>query len=83
LDQGDLRYEPALALSSGPDGLDAIRTIVGNASAHLDAGGWLLLEHGWEQGDSVRGLLSNAGFIDVKTVRDLEDRDRISLARLV
>lgn len=81
LDQGDLRFEPEMALSCGPDGLDAIRTIVGHASAHLDVGGWLLLEHGWDQGEAVRGLLSDAGFLDVATVRDLEDRDRISLGR--
>lgn len=81
LQQGDLRFEPALALSCGPDGLNAIRTIIGHAGTHLDAGGWLLLEHGWDQGDGVRGLLSDAGFIDVETVRDLEHRDRVSLGR--
>ncbi len=79
--EGDLRFEPAMALSCGPDGLDAIRTIVGHASAHLDTGGWLLLEHGWDQGDAVRGLLSDAGFIGARTVRDLEDRDRVSLGK--
>lgn len=81
LDQGDLRFEPAMALSCGPDGLDAIRTVVGHASAHLDAGGWLLLEHGCDQGRAVRGLMSDAGFTDVATERDLEGRDRISLGR--
>lgn len=80
LDKGDLRFEPAMALSCGPDGLNAIRTIVGHAGAHLDAGGWLLLEHGWDQGDAVRGMLADAGFIDVETVRDLEGRDRVTLA---
>jgi release factor glutamine methyltransferase len=81
LDKGDVRFEPAMALSCGPDGLNAIRTIVGHAGAHLDAGGWLLLEHGWDQGEVVRGMLAAAGFIDVETVLDLEDRDRISLGR--
>lgn len=81
LEEGDLRFEPDTALSSGADGLNAIRTIVGHAGAHLDAGGWLLLEHGWEQGDAVRGLLADAGFIDVETARDLEQRDRVSLGR--
>lgn len=81
LDKGDLRFEPDTALSSGADGLNAIRTIVGHSGAHLDAGGWLLLEHGWDQGDAVRGLLADAGFIDVETARDLEQRDRVSLGR--
>jgi release factor glutamine methyltransferase len=77
----DLRHEPALALSSGADGLDAIRTIVADASAHLVPGGWLLLEHGLEQGDAVRALLARAGFEDVATMRDLEQRDRVTLGR--
>lgn len=81
LDKGDLRFEPTMALSCGPDGLDAIRKIVGSASAHLDTGGWLLLEHGWDQGEAVRGLLNVAGCIDVETARDLEGRDRVSLGR--
>lgn len=82
LGEGDLRFEPATALSSGADGLDAIRGIVRHAPSHLCAGGWLLLEHGWEQGDAVRALLRDAGFVDVATERDLEGRDRASLGRL-
>ena len=81
LQQGDLRFEPAMALSCGPDGLDAIRMIVAGAPAHLHAGGWLLLEHGWEQGEAVRSLLVDAGFVEVGTMRDLEDRERVSLGR--
>ena len=77
----DLRHEPALALSSGVDGLDAIRTIAGDAPAHLVSGGWLLLEHGLEQGAAVRGLLSAAGFEAVSTAQDLERRDRVTLGR--
>jgi release factor glutamine methyltransferase len=76
-----LRYEPAPALSSGRDGLDAIRIIVRDAPAHLRSGGWLLLEHGWDQGDAVRALLQGAGFDGVQTHRDLEDRDRVSSGR--
>ena len=82
LAQGDLRFEPAMALSCGADGLDAIRVIVRDAPACLRPGGWLLLEHGWEQGDAVRALLAAAGFVDVATERDLEQRDRVSLGRL-
>ena len=81
LEQGDLPFEPAMALSSGPDGLDAIRRIVAGAPAHLSPGGWLLLEHGWDQGAAVRGLLAEAGFVDIATERDLEYRDRITLGR--
>lgn len=82
LQQGDLRYEPVSALASGRDGLDAIRRIVAGAPAHLHDGGRLLLEHGWEQGAAVRALLRDAGFIDAATGRDLEDRDRVTHARL-
>ena len=82
LGRGDLRHEPPMALASGPDGLDAIRLIVAAAPAHLHAGGWLLLEHGHDQGDAVRALLQAAGMEAVATHRDLEQRDRISLARL-
>ena len=78
---GDLRREPAAALASGVDGLDAIRRIVAGTPLHLVAGGWLLLEHGMEQGDAVRGLLRDAGFVDASTDRDLEGRDRVSSGR--
>lgn len=79
---GDLRHEPMSALASGADGLDAIRTIVCGAPPHLLDGGWLLLEHGLEQGPAVRKLLEAAGFIDVATARDLEGRDRATSARM-
>lgn len=82
LSAGDLRFEPPTALSSGADGLDAIRVIVRDARALLQPGGWLLLEHGWDQGDAVRALLQVAGYSDVATERDLEARDRISLGRV-
>ncbi|GAB3514945.1 peptide chain release factor N(5)-glutamine methyltransferase [Pseudoxanthomonas daejeonensis] len=82
LAQGDLRHEPPRALSSGADGLDAIRTIVAAASRHLVPNGWLLLEHGLDQGGAVRALLEAAGFAEVSTARDLEQRDRVTLGRL-
>lgn len=78
LEQGDLRFEPASALASGQDGLDDIRRIVCDARAHLDAGGWLLFEHGWKQGEAVRALLMDAGYASVFTAQDLERRDRVS-----
>lgn len=78
LRQGDLRHEPASALASGVDGLDDIRQIVADAPAHLLPGGWLLIEHGWEQGAAIRALFSQAGFVQVGTGRDLEQRDRVT-----
>lgn len=81
LARGDLRFEPAAALASGADGLDAIRAIAAAAPACLRAGGWLLVEHGLEQGAAVRALFEGAGFRDVVTQRDLEDRDRVTAGR--
>jgi release factor glutamine methyltransferase len=81
LGEGDLRFEPATALSCGVDGLEAIRRIVADAPRHLVPGGWLLLEHGWTQGDAVRAVLREGGFVDVATHHDLEDRDRVTLGR--
>lgn len=81
LEDGDLRFEPAAALASGVEGLDAIRAIAAAAPAHLQPGGWLLLEHGWDQGAAVRDILRGAGFRGVITERDLEDRDRVTLGR--
>ncbi len=79
--QGDLRFEPVSALVSGADGLDALRALCRCAPAHLVAGGWLLLEHGWQQGVAVRGLLRDAGLREVQTLRDAGDRERVSLGR--
>lgn len=81
LAQGDLRFEPAAALASGADGLDDIRVIARDAPAHLVPGGWLLLEHGFDQGAAVRALLHAAGFAEVGTGRDLEGRDRVGFGR--
>ncbi|MCD9028931.1 peptide chain release factor N(5)-glutamine methyltransferase [Luteimonas sp. BDR2-5] len=82
LQQGDLRFEPSSALASGHDGLDAIRVLVAGAPEHLRAGGWLLLEHGFEQGAEVRALMRGHGFDDIATARDLEQRDRVTLGRI-
>lgn len=81
LRQGDLRHEPASALASGADGLDDIRRIVAAAPAHLHAGGWLLLEHGRDQGEAVCALLRESGLVEVASEQDLEGRDRVSLGR--
>lgn len=75
---GDLPSEPRAALASGSDGLDAIRTIAAGAPARLHHGGWLLLEHGHDQGPAVRALLAAAGFAEVATATDLEGRERVT-----
>jgi release factor glutamine methyltransferase len=66
-----LKHEPVSALASGPDGLDDIRTIVRQASGHLKASGWLLLEHGYDQAHAVQSLLGNQGFVNVQSRHDL------------
>lgn len=79
--QGDVRFEPPSALTSGVDGLDAIRAIVSRAATHLADGGWLLLEHGWDQGEAVGHLLAETGFSDVFLDRDLAGHARVSGGR--
>lgn len=81
LSRGDLRFEPRPALVAGADGLDCIRRIIGAAPAHLAPGGWLLLEHGYDQADICRNLLRAAGLQEVISVRDLSDIERVSGAR--
>lgn len=66
-----LQHEPLSALVAGADGLDDLRTIVAQAPAHLQPGGWLLLEHGWDQADAVAALLRAAGFGAVRSRNDL------------
>ncbi|GAA4004511.1 peptide chain release factor N(5)-glutamine methyltransferase [Comamonas faecalis] len=73
-----LTHEPLSALASGADGLDDIRTIAAQAPHCLTPGGWLLLEHGWNQGEAVRGLLHAHGFAQVQTRRDLAGQERCS-----
>ncbi|QZX82341.1 peptide chain release factor N(5)-glutamine methyltransferase [Metapseudomonas otitidis] len=79
LAQGDVRFEPSSALVAGADGLDDIRLIVSQAPTHLNAGGWLLLEHGYDQAAAVRELLAREGFEAVESRRDLGGHERISL----
>ncbi len=71
LSQGDLRFEPSGALTDRADGLSALRVIVEGAPEHLVAGGWLLMEHGYDQAAQVRQLLDNAGYTEVQSWRDL------------
>ncbi|MBM7060184.1 peptide chain release factor N(5)-glutamine methyltransferase [Pseudomonas sp. UL073] len=81
LSEGDVRFEPASALVAGRDGLDDIRAIIHDAPQHLEAGGWLLLEHGFEQAGAVRELLERGGFARVASRRDLGGHERISLGQ--
>jgi len=80
--QGDLRFEPADALASGQDGLDDIRLLVQQALKHLKKDGYLLLEHGYQQAEAVRSLMAKAGYIDIETHQDIEDRDRVTLGKI-
>jgi release factor glutamine methyltransferase len=77
-----LTHEPLQALTSGADGLDDIRTIITQAPAHVMSGGWLLLEHGYDQAPAVRALLTQAGFADAQSRCDLAGIERCSGAWL-
>ena len=81
--EGDVRYEPSSALASGPDGLDALRVIVAGAAEHLAAGGWLAVEHGYDQAAAVRNLLQQAGFGQLECLRDLSGIPRVAAGRVV
>ncbi|WP_421338475.1 peptide chain release factor N(5)-glutamine methyltransferase [Aeromonas veronii] len=79
LEQGDVRFEPRSALVADDAGLADIRHIVAHAPAYLLTDGWLLLEHGWDQGEAVRQLLRDGGYREIATVRDYGDNDRVTL----
>lgn len=81
LREGDLRFEPQQALTSGKDGLDALTKIISEAQDYLLPDGLLLVEHGYQQGKDVITLLQNAGFYDVQCVPDLQGLDRVSIGR--
>lgn len=78
---GDLRYEPASALASGPDGLDAIRTIAQEARSFIKPGGGLLLEHGFDQAPAVQRTLAAMGYKAIETREDLQRHPRVTMAR--
>ena len=84
LQHGDLRFEPREALVADEDdahGYAAIRHIVSHAKPYIHLGGWLVLEHGFEQGSGVRQLLSGHGYCDITTHQDLSGNDRVTAAR--
>lgn len=82
LRRGDLRFEPELALVSQRGGLADLARIIAGAPVYLNAGGWLLLEHGYDQGPAVRGMFARNGFVSIATHRDLGGRERVTLGRV-
>lgn len=81
LAQGDVRFEPLSALVADNHGLADLHTLITSSRQHLEPGGWLLLEHGWQQAQQVRQLFSAAGFADVETCQDYGGNDRLTLGR--
>jgi len=79
LKQGDLRFEPRKALTPGADGLSAIRKISQLAHPILVDGGWLMFEHGWDQGFATRETMKEAGFMNVETLQDLQGHERVTV----
>lgn len=79
--QGDLRFEPIAALASGTDGLDDIRLIIVQAPQYCMPAAWLMIEHGFDQGEAIRALFSEAGFVNIEVVQDLEQRDRVTIGQ--
>lgn len=79
LSQGDVRFEPQGALTDGADGLQHYRAILCDAARYLHPNGALYFEHGFNQGEAVRGLLSAAGFTQVRTIKDLAGNERVSV----
>ena len=81
LTQGDLRFEPTVALADAVDGLESYRQLARGAMTRLKAGGWLVVEHGYDQGASVPTLVAANGFTEVSTYRDLAGHPRVTAAR--
>lgn len=81
LSEGDVRFEPQSALISGDDGLDDIRQIADQARIHIKPGGWLLLEHGYDQSTKVQALLTSQGYTTVQAHTDLAGHQRAVTAQ--
>jgi release factor glutamine methyltransferase len=81
LTQGDLRFEPTSALASGADGLDDIRQIINDCLIYLNPQGWLMLEHGYNQAEQVSDLMADAGLINIETIKDLGNNDRVTIGK--
>ncbi|GJM04109.1 MAG: release factor glutamine methyltransferase [marine bacterium B5-7] len=81
LKQGDVRFEPESALVSGKEGLDDLSIIIASAKKHLNTNGWLLLEHGYQQGKAVRQLLKENDFSTISTLKDYSNLDRVTIGQ--
>jgi release factor glutamine methyltransferase len=81
LAQGDARFDPRSALVSGPDGLDDLRRIIPGTWICLKPGGWLLVEHGHDQGPAVEALFAAAGYRDIRDLTDLAGKPRVTEGR--
>ena len=79
--QGDVRFEPESALVSGKEGLDDLYIIITGAKKHLNTNGWLLLEHGFQQGKAIRQLLEENNFSTISTLKDYSNLDRVSIGQ--
>jgi release factor glutamine methyltransferase len=82
LQQGDVRFEPRHALVAAECGFESIRTIVTNAEKFLSPGGWIVIEHGFEQGGTVRQMLLESGYGSVTTYRDLGGNERVTEGKI-
>lgn len=83
LNEGDVRFEPETALVADENGLADIKKIVSGAKDYLIDGGWLLIEHGWNQGSAVRDVFTQNNFVCVETVQDLGGNDRVTLGQFM
>ncbi len=83
IEQGDVRFESKTALISGKDGLDDLRIIINQAKSHLKNNGWLLVEHGYDQGDEVRKLFLDNGYTNTSTIKDYSGNDRVTLGTYI
>ena len=81
LTQGDVRFEPISALTSGADGLDDIRHIVEHCLIYLKPQGWLMIEHGYNQADLVADLMAEVGLVSIETLKDLAGNNRVTMAK--
>ncbi len=79
LDEGDVRFEPRSALVASEQGLADIRIIIEQGRLHLVPGGWIAIEHGYEQAQAVQAIFRDAGFTDIESVRDLAGHERVTL----
>ncbi|HEN3629777.1 TPA: peptide chain release factor N(5)-glutamine methyltransferase [Yersinia enterocolitica] len=81
LNEGDVRYEPHSALVAEAEGIADLAEIIRQSPAYLEVGGWLMLEHGWQQATAVQELLNNSGFSAVMTYKDYGNNDRVTLGQ--